>query len=196
MELLQRPDQVRLALSPTRRRILEQLREPSSATGLASTLAMSRQLVNYHLRALERAGLVELVEERQRRGCVERVLRARAQAFVVDPAVMGEGGTVTAAQDRYAAEHLVNAATSIVREVTRMGSKAEREGTRLLTFTLETDIRFAEPRDVERFTTTLAELIAQAASKYHVPTGGRAYRVIVGGHPSPATQQEDTDDRP
>ncbi len=95
--LLDEPDRLRVGLSPIRRRLLERLRQPASATQLASELAMGRQRVNYHLRALEKAKLVDLVEERQRRGCVERILVARAQAFIVDPAVMtaktGSGGS-------------------------------------------------------------------------------------------------------
>ena len=55
-------------------------REPASATEVAARLGESRQRVNYHVRALERGGLVELVEERARRGCTERVVRATADA--------------------------------------------------------------------------------------------------------------------
>ena len=61
---------------------------------------LGRQRVNYHLRELEKAGLVHLVEERQRRGCVERILAARADAFVVDPAVMGGRDARTSAPTR------------------------------------------------------------------------------------------------
>src|SRR5687767_13275137 len=86
--LLDEPDRLRVGLTPIRRRLLERLRQPASATQLASELAMGRQRVNYHLRALEKAKLVDLVEERQRRGCIERILVARAQAFIVDPSVM------------------------------------------------------------------------------------------------------------
>ena len=63
--LLQEPERVRTALSPLRRSLLERLREPASATRVAAELGIPRQRVNYHLRELERAGLVELVEERQ-----------------------------------------------------------------------------------------------------------------------------------
>jgi len=194
--LLQEPDQVRVALSPARRRILRELREPSSAAQLAARLQISRQLANYHLRALELAGLVELVQERRRRGCVERVLRARASALVVDPALMGMGvgDPAVAAQDRFAAEHLVHAATGIVQEVTRMRANADRDGTRLLTFTIETDVAFAQPQDVERFSTMLAEALTQAAASFHTPGSGHVYRVVVGGHPAPK-RQEDADGR-
>jgi DNA-binding transcriptional ArsR family regulator len=179
--LLQEPERVRLALSPIRRRLLERLREPASAVQLAPELGISRQRVNYHLRALEHAGLLELVEERRRRGCVERVLAATSEAFVVDPAVMG--AAPEHAQDRYAAQHLVAAAGGVVRDVARMQEQADRQGVRLLTFTLETEVSFAEPADVERFAAALADGVARVASEFNAP--GRAYRVVVGGHPQP-----------
>jgi DNA-binding transcriptional ArsR family regulator len=187
--LLGEPEHVRLALSPIRRRLLERLREPASATELARELGLSRQRINYHLRALEQAGMLELVEERPRRGFTERVLTARADAFVVDPGVMGSRATIEG-QDRYAAEHLIGAASDVVRDVVRMQSAAQRENTRLLTFTIEADVRFAAPADLERFCEHLAELVADAAATHGTATGGRPYRLVLGGHPTPSTTED------
>jgi DNA-binding transcriptional ArsR family regulator len=184
IELLNDPDRLRMALSPIRRALLERLRQPSSATRLAAALGLPRQRVNYHLRELERAGLVELVEEIPRRGCVERIMVAGADAFIVDPAVIGEAA---AAQDRYAAAHLVHTAAGVVRDVARMQAGAERRGTRLLTFTIETEVGFAEPEDLERFTEALAESVARTAAQFDAPD--RRYRVVVGGHPAPAKEE-------
>ena len=83
-------DVVSAPLSPLRRAVLEQLRAPASASEVAGRLGESRQRVNYHVRELERAGLVELVEERARRGCTERVVRATSSAVVVEPVIVGE----------------------------------------------------------------------------------------------------------
>lgn len=164
----------RLAVSPLRRQLLRCLREPASATQLAADLDLSRQRVNYHLRALERDGLLELVEERPRRGCVERILRARA-----------------AAQDRHAAEHLIVTAGDAVRDVSRMQEAAARAGERLLTFTIEADVSFAQPGDVERFSDALAEAVGRVAAGFNSPAG-RRYRVLAGGYPSPGTERHDT----
>lgn len=188
MTLVEEPDRLRAALSPLRRRLLDRLRTPASATRLAAELELPRQRLNYHLRVLERAGLIELVEERQRRGCTERILRATADAFVVDPTVMNE--SFTAMGDRYAAEHLVGVAAGTVREVTRMQAAAERSGTRLLTFTIEADIRFAHPGDVHRFSDALADAIARTAAEFDHP-GGRPYRLVAGGHPRPRLSKGD-----
>ncbi len=176
--LLQEPERVRTALSPLRRSLLTRLREPSSATRLAAELGIPRQRVNYHLRELERAGLLELVEERKRRGCTERVLVARE--FVVDPAVIGEAAD---AQDRFAAAHLVHTAAGVVRDVARMQDAAEQQGERLLTFTIEAEVGFAEPADLDRF----VEALARTAAAFDAP--GRRYRVVVGGHPAPAKEE-------
>ena len=55
---------------------------------LAGKLGLPRQNVNYHLRALERHGLVELVEERRRGNMTERLLRATALSYVISPAAL------------------------------------------------------------------------------------------------------------
>jgi DNA-binding transcriptional ArsR family regulator len=196
MTLVAEPDRLRAALPPLRRRLLDRLHNPASATQLAAELELPRQKVNYHLRVLEQAGLIELVEERRRRGCTERIMRACADAFVVDPGVMSgvtggvTGAAFTAIADQHAAEHLVGAAADTVRQVTRMQAAAEAAGTRLLTFTVQADVRFAEPADVHRFTDALADAFARTAAEFDAP-GGRSYRVVIGGHPTPRTEEGD-----
>jgi hypothetical protein len=142
--------------------------------------------VNYHLKELEKAGLVELVEERQRRGCVERILRATSGSFVVDPSVMGRAFSQIG--DQYAAEHLVEVAAGTVRDVARMQNKADAAGKRLLTFTLEAEVRFAEPGDVHRFTDALTEAVRQTVAAFDTE-GGRPYRLVAGGHPAPRSTE-------
>jgi len=201
VSLVEQPEALRTALSPIRRRLLERLRQPGSATQVAAELRLPRQQVNYHLRALETAGLLDLVEERQRRGCVERILAARARAFIVDPNVLGtpaaSAQAASTAQDRFSAEHLIQTAGDVVRHVSRMRARAEAQGKRLLTFAIDTEIAFANPADFERFTTSLAVFVAREAASYGRATGpvspkprsgegGRKYRVLLAGHPAPA----------
>ena len=183
-DLVDQPERLRRALSPLRRRLLARLRAPASASQLAAELDLPRQRLGYHLRELEAAGLVELVEERRRRGFVERVLRASADAYVVDPAVLGRQEDAVAEGDRHAAGHLVDVAARAVRDVTRMQAAAERAGNRLLTFTVETEVRFAAPGDVHRFTEALAGVVADVVAAFDSP-GGRPYRIVGAGHPAP-----------
>lgn len=131
------PDRVRAALSPVRRDLLKRLPTPSSASRLAAELELPRQRLNYHLKALEKAGLVELVEERPRRGCAERILRTRPGALVVDPTVVG--GKFTRTHDQYAAEHPVGVAAATVRDVARMQTGAAQAGRPSMTTRGSTD---------------------------------------------------------
>ncbi len=192
LQLLDDPASVRAALSPLRRQLLARLAEPASATELAFALGLPRQKVNYHVRVLEQVGLLELVEERRRRGCTERVLRASATAYVVDPDVVGAAPATVAARDQFAAEHLVAVAGRTVRDVSRMQAASVEQGTRLLTFTIEADVAFAQPADVHRFTDALTASVAELAGQYAAPAGGRRYRVVVGGHPAPRTVEDPT----
>ena len=76
------------SLDPIRSRLLAELAEPGSASTLAPRVGLTRQKVNYHLRALERHGLVELVEERRKGNCTERVLQATAASYVISPSAL------------------------------------------------------------------------------------------------------------
>ena len=72
------PAAAEAVLEPARARLLAQLTEPRSAASLATAVGLPRQKVNYHLRTLERHGLVELVEERRKGNMTERLLQAAA----------------------------------------------------------------------------------------------------------------------
>jgi len=163
-----------------RRALLERLREPASAIELAAEMNVPRQKLGYHLRQLEEAGLIELVETRRRRGFTERVLRART--YVIDPDILSPPDNLDNA--RHAADHLVNAASAVVRDVARMQAAADRGGTRLLTYTLESEIRFADPGDVNSFTEALASAMAEVIERFDSPTG-RSFRILAAGYPMP-----------
>ena len=100
--VIEDPAAAAIALDPMRSRLLSELVEPSSAGALALRLGIPRQKLNYHLRALEAHGLLELAEERKRGGITERVLRATAVSYVVSPAALGE----SAADPDLTADHL------------------------------------------------------------------------------------------
>lgn len=181
--LIDDADKARQAMTPLRLKLLALLREPGSAATLAAALELPRQKIGYHLHALEKAGLVIPAGARQRRGFIERLFVARAGSFVVDPAILGLSPAVEK-QDRFAAEHLVARSAETVREVTRMQAAAAEEGTRLLTFTIEADIGFAAPQDVEAFAGRLAEMVAGLAEEFRPEGEGRRYRLLIGGHPA------------
>jgi DNA-binding transcriptional ArsR family regulator len=174
---------LRGTLGPLRRRVLEELREPGSATQVAERLGETRQRVAYHVRELERGGLVELVEERRRRGCTERVVRATARAVVVEPDVVGDLRATT--QDRFAADTVIAQAARTVRDVAVMRERAEVAGKRLVTFAVEADVGFARPADVARFGDQLADALAALVARFDTGEPDHRFRVTAAIHPAP-----------
>src|SRR4029453_7085212 len=132
VEVIESPAAAAVALDPIRARLLAELVEPGSAATLATRVGLARQKVNYHLRALEAHGLVELAEERKRGGITERVLRATAMSYVVSPAALGEDAVDPAeASDHFSARYVVALAGRIVHEVGTLARRASAAGKRL-----------------------------------------------------------------
>jgi DNA-binding transcriptional ArsR family regulator len=188
------PAAAEVSLDPVRARLLAELAEPASATMLAARVGLPRQKVNYHLRALERHGLVELVEERRKGNCTERVLRATATSYVISPAALAavqpDPGR---APDRVSAAWLLALASRLVRDVGDLIAGAAAARRRVATFAVDGQVRFASAADRAAFAEELASAVATLVARYHQPTasGGRDHRLVVALHPSvPADTKE------
>src|SRR5882724_4235760 len=175
-------------LRPLRASILVMLAEPQSAATVARRLSVARQKVGYHLRELEKQGLVELVEERKSGNCVERIVRATSRAYLVSAEALGTlAGGATEATDRFSAAYVVAVAARALREVTRLRQAADDAEKRLATLTLETEIRFATAADRAAFAAELAREVARLTARYHDESAprGRVHRVVSFAYPKP-----------
>jgi DNA-binding transcriptional ArsR family regulator len=184
-----------VALDPGRAGLLAALAEPASAATLAARVGLSRQKVNYHLRALEAHGLVRVVEERRWGGLTERVLVATAASYVVSPGALGAVANDPArASDRLSASYLIALAARVVREVGALARRAEQEDKRLATLSLDAEIRFASAAERAAFTRELTEAVTALVARFHDASapGGRPHRLVVAAHPlSPAPEVEE-----
>src|SRR5438874_630922 len=185
--VIEDPEAAAVSLDPVRSRLLAELAEPGSATMLAARLGLPRQKVNYHLRALEKHGLVELVEERRKGNCTERVLRATAQSYVISPTALAAVQPDPArSPDQLSARWLLAVAARLVRDVGALITGATQARKPVATFALDGEVRFASAADRAAFAEDLANAVTMLVGKYHDATaaGGRAHRVIVAVHPS------------
>ena len=183
--MIEDPAAAAVALDPVRARLLAELAQPSSAATLAARVGLARQKVNYHVKALEAHGLVELANERKRGGITERILRATASSYVVSPAALGEAAVDPAqAADHMSARYLVALAGRLVREVGSLSRRATAAGKRLPTFSIDTEIRFNSPEDRAAFADELTAAVAELAARYH-HDDGRPHRLVVAAHPKP-----------
>ncbi len=175
-------------LDDDRRGLLAQLREPDSAAGLARKAGMSRQVVNYHLKELEKAGLITLFEERRKGNCYERVMKRSADTYMIDPGVLGTlGANPTEMADKLSAAYLMAVAGRSIREVSALSRGAEAAGKKLPTATMETEIRFRNARERSQFVEEMVTCVANLAAKYHAAEaiGGRNFRFVTATYPVP-----------
>ena len=187
MQVLTDTAQLAAALSPIRMRVLQQMHEPASATSLAPRLGLSRQTLNYHLRELEREGFLELVEERARRGCVERMLKVTSRAFVVDPALLGALADDPAqTRDRFSSTFLLATMTNVIRDVALLSDRARAVEQPLATMTHG----LRGPFRIAGVVSSLLRRTGAHASplwrrRYHAASShARRFRVVVGSHPT------------
>ena len=185
VEVIEDPAVAAVALDPVRARLLAELAEPGSAAGLATRVGLPRQRINYHLKALEAHGLIELAEVRAWGGIKERVLQATAATYIVSPAAMAEeAADPERTADRLSARHVIAMAGRVVREVASLSNRAEAAGKRLPTFTLDTEIRFRSADDRAAFADELTAAVLELAARYH-HDDGRPHRLVVAAHPKP-----------
>jgi DNA-binding transcriptional ArsR family regulator len=185
--VIEDPAAAEVSLDPVRARMLALLAEPASATTLAARLGLARQKVNYHLHALERHGLVELVEERRKGNVTERILRAAAASYVISPAALAAVAPDPArAPDQLSARWLLAVAARVVRDVGDLIVRSGRAQRPVATFAIDGQVRFASAADRAAFARDLSDAVTALVGRYHdeAAPGGRDYRLAVAVYPA------------
>lgn len=193
LRVIDDPASASVALDPVRCRLLSELRTPASAASLAGRMRLPRQKVNYHLRTLEKHGLVRVESKKKWGGLTERRLVATAASYVVSPGALGplaadpERRVDGRGMDRLSAGYLVALAARVVREVGQLLRKAEEVNKRLATLSIDTEVRFRSAEERAAFSGELTAAVAALVSKYHDESapGGRRHRLMIGAYPAP-----------
>ena len=147
IEVITDPSVAVAALDPIRSQLLAELAEPASAAIVAARLGLPRQKVNYHVRALEACGLVEVADKRQWGGLTERLLVLSAKSFVVSPEAFGAvAADPKRSKDQLAASYLIALGARIVREVGDLWKRARKADKQLATLVDRFRDSFRVPR--------------------------------------------------
>ena len=175
--LLDRLDQATALLQPARLDVLRQLSEPRSCPQVAAALGLTTPRVHYHVKVLERAGLVERVAERRVRAVLEGVYQAAARSYWLSASLVERLGGARGRRDAGSHEYLFGLAEELQADLGRLDSA---EAT--FAITAEVDL------PAERRTEFLAEAqaaVTALAERYGAGGGGAAYRLRVACYPVP-----------
>jgi DNA-binding transcriptional ArsR family regulator len=179
-------DELTALIHPVRRRLLAELAEPASPSEVAKRLGIAAQIANYHIRALEAAGLVREVETRRVRNLLEHRFRAVARSFALSTALPLTDAQRRRLQGDVALQQLVRAGDAIRLDALRLLETPAPGGHHALA--LELDVDLPDQADREAFVRALDEAIRTAAAPFRAAgPGGRSghYRTHVAIYPVP-----------
>ncbi|MBC2901753.1 ArsR/SmtB family transcription factor [Streptomyces cupreus] len=192
--VIEDPEAAAVSLDPIRARLLAELAAgPASAAMLAGKVGLPRQKVNYHLKALERHGLVELAGERRKGNVTERLMRATAASYVISPlALAAVQPDPERFRDQLSARWLLALGARLVRDVGSLVTGATKARKRLATYALDGEVRFASAAERAAFIQELTAGVTGLIRKYDAPDaeGGRDHRIVVAVHPTLKTEPE------
>ena len=168
---------------PIRVQVLEALRDEASAATVARRIGLPRQKVNYHLKELERAGLVQRVEERRAGNFIETLYRAVARTFLVSPEVAwADGRRFETLASQHALETLVLLGERLQRDAAGLLDRAAYDGAQIASASVTAEVSFADEEQREAFLNEYLEAIAPLLKQYGAKEGA-PYRVVLAAYP-------------
>jgi hypothetical protein len=174
------------ATHPVRAQILEAMREPSTAAAVARVVGQSRQNVAYHVRELEKLGLLCHVGQRQNGNFIEQTYVATARTLVISQAsTWGDPVRRTAAlADQLSLAQLVTAGEQLQRDGAVLLDRAVFDGAEIASASVTTDVRFDSEEARAEFLHDYVDAVAALARK-HASRGGAPYRLVMAAYPDP-----------
>jgi DNA-binding transcriptional ArsR family regulator len=183
VQLLEDPEAVQALTHPVRVRVLEALRSPDSAAGIARAIGQSRQNANYHLKELERAGLVQRAGERRKGAFTEQLYRSTASTYVVSPRVAwGDERRASTLRDQVSLEHLVVLGDRLQRDASDLLDRATFDGQEIASAAVEAEVRFADEAARTAFMQDYLAALGPLLKK-HGSSNGTPYRLAVAVYP-------------
>ncbi len=182
-------EQAGALLHPIRIDLLKRMDEPRTCPELGILFAMSPQKIYYHVKALEKAGLIEKVEERRVRGAVEGYYQAKARSYWLAPHLVGQVGGKKTAQDQTSLRFLLTLAEEIQDDIGRLGQQSEI-GQDVPSLGLSGQIYLPDGDRRAAFLDDVQAVFKDLATKYGIPPDevdhdlkGKAFRLILACYP-------------
>jgi hypothetical protein len=183
-------DQAATLLHPFRIDLLKQMVEPRTCPELGATFDMTAQKIYYHIKALEKADLVEKVSENRVRGVVEGVYQARARSYWLAPKLVGMVGGTQIAQDQTSLRFLLSLTEEMHEEIGHLGQKSE-VGQTVPSLGLSAHIYLPDGKRRAAFLEDVQAVFQMLARKYGIPADettdelmGKAFRLILACYPA------------
>ena len=183
---IETPEQAMVLLNPLRADIAARLATPASAAEVARAIGEAPQRINYHLKALEKAGLVRRVGTRQVRNLVEVLYQAVAKTFILSDQLGMKPETVRRLKDQGSLSHLVQTAERIKQDALLLMEHSD-EGQDIPSASLQFQVTLRDAQERHAFVEEYAALVRQLTAKYRKPVNeaepADPYQVVLAVYP-------------
>jgi len=155
--------------------------------------------VNYHVRALERAGFLRAAERRRRRNLIEHRYVAAARSYVLAPELLGPvAADWRDVEDTASADYLLALTEQVRADLTRSEDEPTALGQPMEALSIKSQFRFETPAQrtafAEAVRAALVEVIARHSSPNRLENGrpgrGKPYRLVLACYPAPSREPE------
>lgn len=183
VEIIDDPGQVAALAHPIRVAILDALRSANSASGVARAIGETRQKTNYHVRALEDAGLIRAAGERRVGNFVERLYQSVAGTFVVSSRLAwSDDRRIDALRSQLPLEQLVEMGEGVQHDAIALLDRAAFDGDEIPCAAVDASVRL---RDQDARAAFLEEYLAalKPLLKKYGARRGEEFRVALAVYP-------------
>ena len=191
---IEQPTVAAALLRPIRLDIVKRLAQPRSCPELARLLNLPTQQVNYHMRKLTEAGLVDRIDERRVRGTVEGIYQARAAAYWLSPNLVGRLGARKTINEA-GLSYLLSLAEDLQSDVAKLANAPEPQSC----LGVSAYVELKDPKKRAEFLDEVQQVLQTLARKYGATSRGKernSYRLLLAcyenpndpNHPTPTKQ--------
>ena len=182
--VLDQVGQISALFKPIRLELLTMLDEPRTCGQLADRFNTSPQKIYYHLKVLERAGLVEKVYEKRVRGIMEGYYQAAADSYWLSPQLVNQLGGGQKVSGQMSLGYLLRLAEQVQSEVTPLlNSEGDTPS-----LGISAQVNLGAGSDRAAFLEELQTLVRGLAEKYASKGGDQnemgSFRLILACYPN------------
>ncbi|SDD76808.1 Helix-turn-helix domain-containing protein [Paenibacillus sp. UNCCL117] len=182
---LEYAEQAVALLNPLRAEVLRLLCEPASASEIGRQVGETAQKVNYHLKALEKVGLIRRSGTRQVKNLVEVLYQAIARSYLIPDAFGWPDAMIQRMKDQGALSHLIMASERLRGDAMRLMELADEA--EVPSAVLETEVYLPDEAARQAFVRDYAEAVRGLSEKYGAAGSGEGtgFRVMTAVYPEP-----------
>ncbi|SDW65820.1 Helix-turn-helix domain-containing protein [Marininema mesophilum] len=178
------PEQAAALLHPLRGEILAHLIQPASATEVARRIGETPQRVNYHLKTLEKVGLVQRTGSRQVKNLVEGLYQGAARSYLLADTLGLSPQDLQRLEQETSLSHLIQTSERIKEAAVRLMDRTDI-GEEIPSATLTSNIFLQDEAERRAFLDEYVALLQELAAKYSAKKEGHGspYRMVMAVYP-------------